>query len=188
MVLTSFKMPRKNDKNNHFKISLNNIIKRLPLHQQLNNSHAAIIDFSQTWQDWVSSNLTGNFEKLATLSSFDNGLLTVRCISPTAASQLKHLQISLLEAFHAAGFTQIQRLKIQIDHTTRLTSESDTHHQTVIKQIDKPSINRTQSLKKETLKGIKNCGKRVKNERLMTSLQRLASTLEKVQDSDETDT
>lgn len=182
MMVTTSKMPKKHRKNNRSKVSLNNIIKRLPLHRQLNDSQSAVIDFSETWQKWASANLPSSFEGLATITSFDDGLLTIGCHTPTAASQLKHLQVSLLEAFQTAGFEQIQRLKININHTHDFLDDSEnannkspqTHGTTLFSD-------RKQNLKTETLTGIKNCSKAVKNERLMASLEKLASTLEEDQ-------
>ena len=177
-------MPNKKHRNNHLKINLNNIIKRLPLHQQLNASQNEIIKLSQAWKEWAASNLPPALEKQIILSSFDQGILNIRCNTPTAASHLKHLQMSLLEGFHTAGFKEVENLKIQINHQYDFQNESTNNHTA---RFDAPQKERDHQLKSETLSGIKQCSKTVKNERLMASLEKLAETLEQSQPKKKSD-
>lgn len=183
-------MKKKSYKNNHLRLSVSTIIKRLPLHRQLNASQSALIDFSHTWDTWSSQNLASGFSASTTLNSFRNGVLTIRCISTVAASQLKHLQVSLLETFHQAGLTKIVSIKIQIDHDVANFSEQESDiantlagqkvPNTLTKKghfAAKADVERNDFLP-TTIETIKNCQKSVRNERLNESLQRLANTLE----------
>ena len=162
---------KKHNKHHHTRISLSNIIKRLPLHHQLNTSQNALIDLTPIWQQWSETNLTPNLLSLINLNSFRDGVLVIACSNPTAASQVKHMQISLLTAFHAAGLRNVERIKVQIVHTQSTNGKpssnpSSTNH-----------VTNYQPLEEEALSNIKNCMTTIKNERLSSSLARLAETL-----------
>jgi len=90
----------------------------------------------------------------------------MRCTTPTAASQLKHLQVSLLDAFHAAKSNEIKRIKIQIDHTNQETIESKRHS---TQEVKKGAPN-YKPLKPDTIANIQNCKSSVKSEKLSHSL------------------
>jgi len=167
-------MPKKTFKNNNLNKNLSNIIKRLPLHQRLNDSQNALIKFSPVWQQWSEKNISPNFLPAIALNSFKNGLLIIRCTTPTAASQLKHLQVSLLDSFHTATLNEIKQIKIQIDHTH---SQTETNNKDHYSQHQKREISNYKPLKSDTITNIQNCKRSIKSEKLSHSLERLATTL-----------
>jgi len=165
-------MTKKSQKNNHLRIDLSNILKRLPLLQQLNSSQSALIDFSLTWQQWSKKNLNANFLQSTALNSFRDGILTISCTSPIAASQLKHLQVSLLSDFHSNGFTKIKQIKIQVDH-----KHAQDDHGTALHGQESTPQPSYKPLKADSIAAINNCKNTIKNEKLSNSLAKLADTL-----------
>jgi len=163
--------------NHHFRIDLNNIIKRLPLLRQINASQSALLSFTPAWKRWSNENLPENFRSLTSLNSFNDGVLSIKCKTPIAASQLRHLQISLIEALHEADHHQILSLNIQIDHETPTPESAVQEH---IKQVETTLPNTTRAaLSDQAIDNINSCQKSVKSEKLSDALKRLSETLKK---------
>ena len=161
--------------NNHFRIDLSNIINRLPVLRQINASQTAIINFTPAWDNWAAKNLPESFRSATSLNSFNEGVLSIQCTTPIAASQLKHQQVSILEALHNADHYQILSLKIQIDHQT--SQNSRPHAERV--NLETPKVVTREALSQQAIDNINNCQRSVKNERLSDSLKRLSETLKK---------
>ena len=167
-------MKNKPNKNNHLKISLGSIIKRLPVHRSLNASQNALIEFATIWGQWSKINIAPEFSSSISLNSFQNGVLYIGCTTPIAASQLKHLQVNLLNSFHNAGFNEIKQIKITIDHNHLQDEETNTDSARSNKQ---PTNYKPLDI--EAINTIKNAQNSVKSEKLSHSLERLATTLAK---------
>ena len=163
-------------KNNHFRVNLSNIIKRLPLQSYIDVSQAALIDFSPAWIDWCNKSLPGEFHQIVTLNSFNRGTLSIRCTTSVAASQLKHMQVSILECFHAAGHSQIKRLKIEIDHFSN--QASDNSSAVSLTEYTATKTETRAPLNNEAIVSLERCQKGIKNEKLSGSLKKLHKTLE----------
>ena len=103
-------------KSNYKRVQISNILTSLPVQRHINVSQKAVISFTSAWQEWLHSNLPTQLYKKISLNSFENGKLSILCNNSTTASQLKHLQISLLEALHQAGHNQISQIKFDINH------------------------------------------------------------------------
>ena len=168
-------MQKKKRQKKHQRVNLKNIINRLPIKNHLNESQNALIDFSTTWNKWVQDNLADQIQGLVALNSFKNGILSIRCINASAASHLKHLQVSLKNTFNDAGHHRIIDIKFEIDrkamtpeHTNELSSGSKNQH---IKKEPR------KALSNEALNTLGHCEKGVKNEKLSASLRRLHDTL-----------
>ena len=168
-------------KNNHFRVNLSNIIKRLPLQSYINVSQAALIDFSPAWIDWCNKTLSSEFHQIITLNGFNKGTLSIRCTTSVAASQLKHLQVSLLDFFHTAGHSQIRRLKIEIDHFSNQGS-ADNSAANLTGYIATKTETRA-PLNNEAIVSLEQCQKGIKNEKLSGSLKKLHKTLESLKDN-----
>ena len=168
-------MPKKKYHNTHQRIKLNNIIKNLPINGHLNESQNALINFSNTWNEWVSENLPTEIQKLVAMNSFKNGTLSIRCINAVAASQLKHLQARLISAFNDAGHSQIDNLKFEIEKKQTTPKLEDNFTTGAKSQHIKEEPR--ESLSNEALDLLGHCEKGVKNEKLSASLKRLHNTL-----------
>ena len=150
----------KNNANNHYRVDLSNIIKRLPALRQINASQSALLSFTLAWEQWLSKNIPEDFRQLASLNSFNDGVLSITCETSTVASQLKHLQVSLLEALHSFEHHQILSIRIQTNHST----SNDTHSKPI--QVDsKPPVTTRKALNQEVIDAINNCEKNVKSEK-----------------------
>lgn len=168
-------MSNKNRRYDHKRINLQSIIKRLPIQSHLNESQSALIVFSTIWNKWVKDNLPNDIGKLITLNSFKNGILSIRCTNAVAASQLKHLQVGLINAFNDEGHHQITRLKFEIDKKTIASEfESDFSPDSKNQHFKKEP---RKELSHEALDTLEHCEKGVKNEKLSISLKKLHKTL-----------
>ena len=166
-------------KSNYKRIQISNILTSLPVQRHINESQKAVISFTSTWQEWLNTNLPAELSKKISLNSFENGKLSILCNNSTTASQLKHLQISLLEALHKAGHNQISQIKFDINHQfdeTLVLSQALDSKQNHISQ--KPRKTMTD----KNLKNLKHCGDGVKNERLNSALKKLHTTLTKLKE------
>ena len=166
-------MSKKQYKNNHFRIDLSNILKRLPLHHQINNSKTALIDFTPAWKEWLGLHLPDSLHDKLFLNSFQDKTLTIRCANPTVASQLKHSQVSLLIHLQSAKINNIEHIKIQIDHSKSNSITKNTY----LKKPTEPAQAEYKPLNQEAINNINNCTSTIKNDRLSESLNRLANTL-----------
>lgn len=171
-------MSKKKHHNDHRRIKLNNIINNLPINHHLNESQNSLISFSEAWNKWINENLSTDIQKLVAMNSFKNGTLSIRCINAVAASQLKHLQVGLINAFNNAGHNQIINLKLEIEkvHTTSkvehdFSTNSKNQH---IKNEPR------ESLSDEALDMLNHCERGIKNEKLSASLRKLHNTLGKL--------
>ena len=188
--------------NAHARLNVANIVQRLPFHQHLSNSQSLILQAKPIWHAWCEQQRKLNDSKQfaatndATLTSFDEGVLSLACGNTTTATTLKHKQASLLEAFQEAGFKQIKRIQVRMTLTKHnyqsqnYKSQTDSHQpgnhsfggsreslsnlqpsQQSHHQRDKPSDS--------SIKSVEAVTNRVKNEHLAEALQRLAETLKK---------
>ncbi len=168
-------MSNKNYRNDHFRIDLRSIIKRLPLQGHINQSQNSLIVFSPAWIEWVKGEFPGEFKKFVTLNSFNQGVLSIRCTSSVAASQLKHMQVSLLESLHSAGHVQIKRVKIEIDHYSHTASDENVSS-SLSDYIEIKTTTRS-PLGDNVMSNLEHCQKGIKNEKLSKSLKKLNETL-----------
>ena len=157
------------------------LIRRLPVHQQLNESQAALVKLTPIWQQWAKHSISAN--KITTecyqnteLSSLSNGKLVISCTSSIYASQIKHQQQSILESIIKAGITAVEHIKVQLRIPNQLRTESSNNERDAQPYI-KPS-----PLSANSLNAIEHCLKTVNNDQLAKSLKRLAKTLKKLGD------
>lgn len=186
----------------HTRLNVASIVQRLPFHQHISNSQSLILQATPIWHAWCEQQRKLNDAKQfaatndATLTSFDEGVLTLACSNTTTATTLKHKHASLLEAFQEAGFKQIKRIQVRMtltkhnyqaqNHPTQTDSRQPGNHsfggspetlsnlqpsQQSHHQRDKPSDS--------SIKSVEAVTNRVKNEHLAEALQRLAETLKK---------
>jgi len=167
-------MQKKKRINDHRRISLDNIINNLPIKYHLSESQNALINFSTTWNKWIQNNLSSDVQKLVALNSFRNGILTVCCINATAASQLKHLRVTLINTFNDAGHHEILDIKFEIEKKTAASKADFSTGSKSQHYKEEPR----QTLSNEALDTLKHCEKGVKDEKLSASLKKLYDTLE----------
>ena len=186
-------MPKRLSHLDKQRLDLSAIVKRLPLHRQLGESQTALIELTPIWQtfirqhlpNWVIDSAVPNNDLAisAELTSYGDHRLTISCSSSIYASQLKHLQTSLLSTLKA-GFPAIQSIHIQIKQpkNNNLTSHCDDKASSGAAQQNTTSCLSAQamierSVSSNTIQSIEHCQKHIANEKLANSLSKLANTL-----------
>lgn len=171
--------------NAHLKAA--NLIRRLPVHQQLNESQAALVKLTPAWQQWakqaISDNkITAECYQNTELSGFADNKLVITCSTAIYASIIKHQQQSILDSLLKAGSTVVKQLNIQL----RLpTFESSTPGVNRTRDNEVPTVTPKSTplstpLSSNSLDAIENCLKSVNNEQLASSLKKLSETLRKL--------
>ena len=148
-------------------------MQRLPLHQQLSSSQQMLVKLSPSWRNWLHDNLNKELSNSAVLSHYADGRLLISCDNAAIASQLKHLQTSLMGFLNETGFKEIHTISIRIEHLNQDSAKRRTNQ-----NADK--INQEASYcqpSSNSLKSIKHCHQSVKSETLSAALQRLEKTL-----------
>jgi len=193
--MSSFK-----NKHNSFKSSAQTIsalVGRLPLSRQMNATQAMLVKLTPAWLSWAKNNLPPEYLNSTQLVSINNNgnkpaELSIACANANCATQLKHQQSSLLNAFHAEGFSNIQQLKIRLalpnnttlnNNTTprnTATNNAPTNNQSIKHNSGRSEQSKQRHLPSRTsITLIESCRKGVSNEHLSTSLARLSETLKK---------
>jgi len=167
-------MQKKKNHSNIQRVNLSNIINNLPINYHLSKSQNALIAFSKTWNTWIQHNLPKEIQTRVALNGFNNGILLIQCTNAVAASQLKHLQMRLISAFHDAGHDHILDIKIEIDKTIS-SSKNELSTASKDQHIEKEP---RKTLSHEALDTLKHCEKGIKNERLSAALKKLHGTLD----------
>ena len=176
---------------NYYKQTAADIIRRLPLHRQLNASQTLLVKLTPTWQNWASRHLMqshpidqstcddfnsdNNFSDTQLISA-DRGKLIVACANSACASRIKHLQQNLLDALRSQGFSEIEQIIVRIQHTL----SNKVNH--IDKNVEKAqpattAITRNSTTSSNSLKAIEQCQRMVVNEQLANSLKNLFNTL-----------
>ncbi len=164
--------------------TVSDLMRRLPILQQLNSSQATLVKLTPAWSKWLNHAVTE--EKLsvdcikgAQLGSIQHNTLTLNCSNAIVASQIKQQQQNLLDSIRHDGFTEIEKLTIRIKpsaHQYSMSKKAD--QQTKEDTTDYAIVSNTQrKLSSNSLQAIENCQKLVTNESLATSLAKLAKTL-----------
>ena len=160
------------------------IIRRLPLHRQLDAAQAMLVKLSPAWQSWgrqavTERRLSEDCFLGSQPSSLQSGVLAVTSNNSANASQIKHQQQSVLEYLHLKGFTEIKQLKVRIEHPTH----SNFGHLSELSEnplssslISRPPVDIPSQ---GSLQAIENCEKTVNSDELAKSLNKLANTLKK---------
>ncbi|MEM7358565.1 MAG: DciA family protein [Pseudomonadota bacterium] len=147
------------------------IVRKLPLNQQLDASQAELIKLTPAWLEWARQALPLDCINHYQLNSVRHGKLVIVGENASSASQLKHLSQSLLEFLHEQGFAEIERITVRIQHPTQ---HFDTDSAVALAQL--PSADFV-TPSDASLKSIDNCQKMVKSEQLADALAKLADTL-----------
>jgi hypothetical protein len=115
---------------------------------------------------------------IAELVSADQGKLVIACSNSACASQIKHLQQSLLGFLHEQGFVEIKQLAIRIKNK-RIdeTPKSQAAKKNTATHLSTTSMTTPEATSSNSLDAIKHCQKMVANEQLAKSLGNLAKTL-----------
>ena len=184
---------KKPTQNAHLKAA--NLIRRLPVHQRLNESQAALVKLTPAWQQWakqaISENkITAECYQNTELSGLDDDKLVITCSTAVFASQIKHQQQSILDSLLKEGPAVVKQLNIQLRLPTFQNSKpgqnsnpGENSKSVVDKTFDNGvPANKPKStpLTSNSLDAIENCRKSVSNEQLASSLKRLAETLKKL--------
>jgi len=137
-----------------------------------------LLKIAPIWQRWSAShlnNLESNHSELSSaLIDISDGALKISCSQPTEASQIKHQQVSLIETMHAAGFSDIKRIKVSM--SLQLPSQPSLSKQPS-KSVNE--LHKRITPNKNSIESIKLCGQTTNNTQLSESLNRLANTLNK---------
>lgn len=158
------------------------IVQRLPFHQQLNASQSLILKVTPIWHDWCEQQRSRSGAKHfaaasdTSLTSFENGILTLACSNTSTATALKHQQTSLLAAFQEAGVDQIKRIRVRMALSKATTPGSEKLHSHNSLYNDQPH---RQKPSDSSIKSVEAVQSRIKNEHLANSLKQLADTLKK---------
>jgi len=176
---------------NYYKQTAADIIRRLPLHHQLNASQTLLVKLTPTWQNWVSRHLmqqhrndqsncddfnSDNDFSDTQLISADRGKLIVACANSACASRIKHLQQNLLETLRSQGFSEIEQIIVRIQHNL----SNNVNHIDKNSEKTQPTTTaktRNSTTSSNSLKAIEQCQKMVVNEQLASSLKNLFKTL-----------
>lgn len=174
---------------NYYKQTAADIIRRLPLHHQLNASQTLLVKLTPTWQNWASRHLqqqndqstcddfnSDNDFSDSQLISADRGKLIVACANSACASRIKHLQQNLLETLRSQGFTEIEQIIVRVQHNL----SNNVNHIDKIGEKTQPTTTAKTSnstTSSNSLTAIEQCQKMVVNEQLANSLKNLFKTL-----------
>ena len=176
-------------KNRHKNIS--QIIERLPLHRQLNETQAMLLKITPIWRQWLENHLPKNqssedpsprlvnnspepINNSPELIDISTDTLNINCFSSVQASHIKHQQTSLLNALNNAGFCNIRRIKVSMSLMSPEPNKS-------LQPNNQSTPNQQQRSKPSTtsIQAIEHCGTKTDNTQLSESLRRLADTLNK---------
>ena len=171
--------------------SVSSILNRLPFLHQLNQTQTQLLKLTPIWQQWCakqdcSDQISSEITDFASLSSIDGSTLSISCTQSSTATILKHQHNSLLKELKAAGFDQIQSIRIQMslgNQTAELNDYSDNPHvrEETSHTSNSPTVDAVSWPKPSTasIKSIEATQSLIKNEQLAESLKRLAETLKK---------
>jgi hypothetical protein len=166
------------------KLTVADIVRQLPLHQQLDASQAALIKLTPVWLKWAQSMLLHDSahnhltaEQLEVrhveLSSVHEGKLVLSCSSATMASLIRHQTQNLLDYLHKQGFIEIEQVIVRLHHPIQRPPNQEPNSNTDENNLH-PLFTRASE---NSFKAIENCQKMVKNDQLATSLEKLVRTL-----------
>ena len=174
--------------------NITQLIERLPLHRQLNETQAMLLKITPIWLRWSASHLA-SIQSLETNSLETNGLetissapidisadtLKINCFSSVEASHIKHQQASLIKTLQAAGFSNIKRIKVCMSPTQPLSNnlESLRKEPQLSKQPELDEQHQSFKPSSASIQSIESCGQQTDNSQLSESLRRLAATLNK---------
>jgi len=165
-------MPRKQSKS-----TAADLIRRLPIHQQLYSAQMTLVKLSPIWARWVDLKLSKEFAETTRLTAIQNSVLSIACDNSSCASQIKHQQENLLGYLREHGFEQIKKVRITIsqplDNSAIDKSASNAYQRAKQESLQHQAIQTSP----QSLKAINSCQKSVKNEELAKSLAKLATTL-----------
>lgn len=161
------------------RMKLVSIVQRLPFHQQLSSSQSLTLKLTPSWLEWCEEQRSKKGLKHfsaaqdTNLSNVENGVLTLACRNATTATALKHRKNELLTHFQQAGFDSVKRIHVRMElndpHALSSNGEPRAISNNLLANREQPST--------ASIKSVEAVTRRVKNERLASSLQRLANTL-----------
>lgn len=168
---------KKNKPSTHLNAAL--IMQRLPFHQQLSLSQAALIKCTPVWQNWAKHNLVSETTKAITLSHFENGELTLHCANAISATQVNQQQQTLLKFFNDKGITEINKITVRITNSFAQKKNASYNNLDMRLNASNASNQTINKLDKNSLNSIKSIQKGITNDELAESLNRLIQTIEK---------
>lgn len=170
-------MPKRFNSIDRRRLSLANILQRLPLHRQLSDSQSKLLKISPAWQTWANANLAKESISEVSLTNYQSGVLSLACNNATCASQLKHLQTSLLASLKQSGFDDAEKISIRVTHPTHDLQFSNPDQRAIPVSEDENDQFAHAKPSAPSIKSIEDCKKAISNERLAESLTKLAETL-----------
>lgn len=184
-------MPKRISAIDRQRLSLAHIVQRLPLHQRLSASNAAVIKLTPVWQRWAKAHVAKEFRSQIQLSCPNNDEMVLTCPHAVCASQLKHRKQNLLSFVQNSEVDGIKRIQIRIAKTTNQQgAETASRTQQIANSRNHLEPDNIQSnerdsqhadsrltLSKESVQSIESCQRTVSNTRLADSLSQLAITL-----------
>lgn len=175
---TRYRIMKRKQSPHHMNIA--SILQHLPFHRQISESQSLILKLTPIWHDWCEQQRGKKGLKHfsaaqdTTLSAFENGVLTLACLSTTSATTIKHQKNDLLNHFQKAGFDAIRRIHVRMELKPPNMVSPTTNNPKVVteERVAKRAQPSTSSIK--SVEAVK---RRVENEHLASSLERLANTL-----------
>lgn len=164
-------MPKNYNPPNYSPLTAADFVRRLSLNRQLDASQTFIVTLIPAWLRWMQQALPQGFYTSCQPSGFQLGKLTILCKNSTSASQIRHLQQSLLDFLQQQGFVEIEQIMVRIQHSPHQFCEKPP--QAEYDQQPTSFVKASEG----SLKAIDNCQKRVKNEHLARALLKLENTL-----------
>lgn len=172
-------MPKRLSSIDRQRLSLANILQRLPLHRQFSDSQSSLLKLSPVWQAWANAHLAKESIREVQLSNYQSGVLSLACNNATCASQLKHLQTSLLAFLKRSGFNEAKKISIRMIHPTHVLPSSPASRRAIPTGALVNDQAAHTKASPPSIKSIEECKKTISNERLAESLTKLAETLKK---------
>ena len=144
-------------------------LERLPITQRFTESQRFLLKLTPTWQKWCVGASKQHNQRLdnCQLTAFEKGVLSISVNNASTATLIKHQLESVLTALHKKGFTDVQKIRVQLKIQHKVEPHNSTPTSAVYQEKpDQAAISALQSAAKNT-----------DNSELSESLERLAHTL-----------